>query len=235
MDVAGVGARARGAERAEPPLLAAWRSPVGKKAVMAVTGVLMILFVVFHVAANLLVFGGKSAVNGLAARLDALGPLLWLARAVLLGAAVLHVVAAVQLSAAAAAARPVAYGERVPQVSPLSSRTIRASGAVLLAFLVFHVLHLASGTLQPAPFTPGDVHGNVVGGFRLGWVAAVYLASLAALGLHLHHGAWSAARSLGLARPGSSPRRRPVALVLAVLLWAGFSAIPLAVLFGWLA
>lgn len=209
-----------------------WRSTVGKKAVMAASGLVLILFLVFHVTANLTVFRGPRALNRLAAFLDELGVILWFARFVLLVSVGVHIAAAAELWARGASARPTRYVKLVPQASTVGSRTMRWTGILLLAFIVFHVLHLATGTIQPVPFRPADLYANEVGSFRVGWVAAIYLVGMMALGLHLYHGGWSYRRSLGLASPKPEPQRRPLATFVAVVLWLGFTAIPLAALFG---
>jgi succinate dehydrogenase / fumarate reductase cytochrome b subunit len=214
-------------------LAAFWGSAIGKKAVMAVTGLIGIVYVALHMVGNLQLFEGADKINGYAAILH--GPLvgaLWAARVVLLAAVVLHVVAAWQLTQIDRAARPVSYARRQPQISTLASRTMRWGGVLLLVFIVFHILHFTTGTIQPAPFVAGDVYGNLVGGFRVWWVALFYVISMLALGFHLFHGAWSSGRTLGVSRPTSRPFRRPVAALLAILLAAGFSIVPLAVFFG---
>ena len=199
---------------------------------MGISGVVMIAFVIFHLGANLVVFGGPAALDRFAASLDGLGPLLWIARAVLLAAVGVHIGAAVRLWALDALARPRRYMKQVPQASTIGSRTIRWTGVLLFAFIVFHVLHFATGTIHPVPVRPGHVYANVVGSFRIGWVAAIYIAAMIVLGLHLYHGGWSWPRSLGLAPRKPDPTRRPLAALVAVVLWLGFTAIPLAALSG---
>ena len=209
-----------------------WRSTIGQKAVVGASGLVMILFLFFHLASNLSVFRGPAALNGLADFLDNLGALLWVARAILLIAVVAHICAAAALWARGASARPTRYVKQVPQASTLASRTMRWSGLLLLAFIVFHILHLATGTIHPVPYHPTDIYASVVGGFRIGWVAAIYVIAMLVLGLHLYHGAWSYPRSLGVASPKPVPLRRPLATLVAVVLWLGFTAIPLAALSG---
>jgi succinate dehydrogenase / fumarate reductase cytochrome b subunit len=155
------------------------------------------------------------------------------ARVVLLVAVVLHIDAAIQLTRIARAARPQDYAERRPQVSTVASRSLRWGGVILAAFIVFHILHMTTGTVHPS-FAPGDVYHNLVAGFRVWPVAVFYLVAMAALGLHLYHGVWSSARTLGIARPAPHPLHRPVAVVVAVVVAAGFALIPIAVLAGWL-
>jgi succinate dehydrogenase / fumarate reductase cytochrome b subunit len=208
-----------------------WRSTIGKKVVMAVTGVIGIGFLISHVTSNLLVFQGPEKINHYAVFLRSLGPALVAARVVLVLAVVLHVVAALQLAARKREARPVGYRKLSPQVTSIWDRTMFAGGLVLLAFIVFHLLHLTWGVVHPS-FVHLDPYGNIMRGFRQPWVVAVYVIGVLALGMHLAHGAWSSVRTLGVNRPSGTPLRRPIALVLATLLWLGFTIIPLAVFLG---
>ena len=209
-----------------------YRSTIGKKVIMAITGLVMIGFVIVHMLGNLQVFDGPARINGYSAFLHGTGELLWLARAVLLAAVVLHIDAARSLTRIAHAARPIGYAERNPQVSTVASRTMRWGGVLLAAFIVFHILHLTTGTLHPA-FAAGDVYGNVVSGFRVWPVAVFYIVAMLALGLHLYHGTWSSARTLGVTRPTANPLHRRVALVVALVVAVGFALVPVAVLAGW--
>jgi succinate dehydrogenase / fumarate reductase cytochrome b subunit len=209
-----------------------WESSVGKKAVMAVTGLILVAYLITHVAANLLVFEGPARINTYAAMLHRTGALLWGARLVLLAAVILHIVAAVQLTRRRQAARPVGYaGGRTPQVSTWASRTIRWGGALILVFLVYHILHFTTGTLHP-DFVELNPHHNVTTGFRDPLVALFYLIAMAAVGLHLYHGIWSSGRSLGISAPSPRPLKRRIAAVVAMFMWLGFSAIVVGVLVG---
>jgi succinate dehydrogenase / fumarate reductase, cytochrome b subunit len=209
-----------------------WDSSVGKKVIMAVTGLIMVAYLITHVLANLLVFQGPTRINAYSAFLHGTGGALWVARAVLLAALIFHVVAAVQLAARRQAARPIGYAAgRDPQVSTLASRTIRWGGALILAFLVYHILHFTIGTAHPS-FVEGDPYHNVTTGFQNPIVVVVYLIAMVAVGLHLYHGVWSSGRSLGMSPPSPTPLRRTIALVLAVVVWLGFTVIPLAVYAG---
>ena len=198
---------------------------------MAVSGLLMVGYLITHVAANLLVFKGAALINGYAAILHGQPVILYGARAVLFVALVAHVWSAVVLTRRDRAARPVAYAQRSPQVSTFASRTIRWGGLVILFFLVYHILHFTTGTVHPS-FVEGDPHGNVVRAFRVPWVASLYVVAMAAVGLHLFHGTWSAFRSLGLTRPSQHPLRHKTSLLVAGAIWLGFTIIPLAVLAG---
>src|SRR5512139_1230485 len=166
-----------------------YRSTIGKKIVMALTGIVGVGFVTGHMLGNLLVFQGPEAMNAYAGFLKSNMKLLWGVRLVLLGAVGLHVHAAWSLSRLAQAARPAGYDRQVLQVSTLSARTLRIGGVILLVFLVFHLLHFTVGTVHPA-FSPTDVYGNVMIGLAVPAVAAFYLVAMASLALHLHHGIW---------------------------------------------
>jgi succinate dehydrogenase / fumarate reductase cytochrome b subunit len=212
--------------------LALWRTSIGKKAVMAVTGVIMVAYLITHVLANLLIFQGPDKINAYSRFLHGTGGALWAARLVLFVSVVLHVVAAVQLTGRRRAARPAGYAAgRRPQVSTLASRTIRWGGGLILVFLVYHILHFTIGTVH-ASFVEGDPYHNVATGFTNPLVVLFYEAAMAAVGLHLYHGIWSSGRTLGVSAPTPRPLRRQLALALGVLVWAGFAVIPLAVYAG---
>lgn len=201
---------------------------------MGLTGLIWVGFVVGHMSGNLLVMQGREAINAYSHFLKSTGELLWLVRAVLASALVVHVVAAVQLTVQNRAARPVGYAQREPQVSTVASRTMRWGGALLLLFVILHILHFTTGTIRPAgSFSVADVYSNIVTSFRIWWVSAFYVISMIAVGLHLYHGVWSSVRSLGFAQRSTDPLRRKFALIVAVLVWFGFTIVPVAVIAGW--
>ena len=211
-----------------------WRSTLGKKIVMGLTGLIMIAWLVLHTAGNLQAFAGPAKLNGYSALLHGPGhELLLLSRVILLVALALHVLAAVQLTLLDRRARPVAYARKTPQAATVASRTLRWGGGLILVFLVYHLMHLTWGTAHP-DFVEADPYHNLVVGLRRPGVALFYLIGLVAVGLHLYHGAWASLRSLGAARPTPNPLHRPVALVVALGVWIGLSLIPVAVLVGWL-
>ena len=213
-------------------LLTFWRSTIGKKVVMGVTGLIGLGFVIGHMAGNLQAFSGAEKIDAYGALLN--GPLheiLLVARVVLILAVILHVVAAYQLTMISRAARPIDYAGRKPQVSTLASRTLRWGGVLLLVFIVFHILHFTIGSVHPA-FVEGKVYQNLASGFEVKWVAVFYLVAMIALGMHLFHGAWSSLRTLGLAQQKTEPLRRYLPIALAVIISSGFAAIPLAFLLG---
>jgi succinate dehydrogenase cytochrome b subunit len=213
-------------------VLGLWGTSVGKKAVMAVTGLVMFAYLITHVLANLLVFQGPAKINAYSRFLHGTGGALWGARLVLLACVVLHIVAAVQLTGRRQAARPIDYATgRQPQVSTLASRTIRWGGGLILVFLVYHIMHFTLGTVHPT-FVEGDPYHNVAAGFANPLVVLFYEVAMVAVGLHLYHGIWSSGRSLGMSSPSPHPLRRQLALALSVIVWAGFTVIPIAVYMG---
>jgi succinate dehydrogenase / fumarate reductase cytochrome b subunit len=221
-------------------LLSFYRSTIGKKIIMAVTGLIGVGFVIAHMVGNLQVFVGQTKINAYGALLHGpLAELTWLLRIILIVAVVLHVTMAVQLTRISAAARPVGYQHREPQVSTLASRTMKWGGVLLLVFIVVHILHFTTERFDPGGWrgmtdSEGhrDVYGNIIASFRIWWVAAFYIISMMALGLHLFHGAWSSIRTLGYAKRSANPLHRRVALVLAAIVWLGFTLVPVGVIAG---
>ena len=212
---------------------ALWRSSIGKKALMAVTGVVLFLFTVGHMAGNLQVFKGDggAAINHYAELLRASMPLLWTIRIVLLVAALVHAVAGIQLWLERQKARPVSYQDYRPVVSTPASRTMIWSGLLILGFVVFHLLDLTVGVIHPE-FEHGQVYANMLRSLGSVVGAGVYVVSMIALGFHLWHGLWSVFQSLGLSHRGLSAGIQKFAIGAAVLLTLGFAAVPLAVLVG---
>lgn len=214
------------------------RPAVGKKAVMAVTGLILFGFVLGHFAGNLKLYEGPRALNDYAAFLRTAGSpelpagaLLWTFRSVLLASLVLHVWAAWQLTRSSRAARPVDYAAGTRIHTTYASRTMRWGGVIVLLFVIYHLLHLTWGTVHPS-FLPGDVYHNVVAGFQVWWVAVVYIAAQVALGFHLYHGLWSMFQSLGLNHPRFNHWRNGFAHAFAWIISLGNISFPLAVLSG---
>ena len=210
-----------------------YASMVGKKVVMGVTGLIGIGFVILHSLGNLLIFQGSTALNSYSHFLKSSAELLWALRITLIVAVILHVIAAVQLTRQSRSARPVGYVKHEPQVATVASRTMRWGGVLILIFIVFHILHFTTGTIRPAGvFSHEDVYANVVSSFRIWWVALFYVITMIALGFHLFHGAWSSMRSIGVSPPSPRPLHRRISLAVAVLVWAAFTAVPVAVFTG---
>jgi succinate dehydrogenase / fumarate reductase, cytochrome b subunit len=208
-----------------------WQSTIGKKIVMAVTGIIGILFVIGHMSGNLLMFKGQEAMSHYAQLLRTSMPLLWTVRIGLISAVVLHAVAAYQLTMRSRAARPDGYAARRPQVTTFAARTIRWGGVLMLVFIVAHLLQLTIGAIHP-DFTHLDPYNNVRILLSNPLMAAFYVLAMAALGLHLYHGTWAVVRTLGVARPSAQPLKRRVALAVAIIVAAGFMIIPIAAVLG---
>lgn len=208
-------------------------STIGKKVVMASTGVVLFGFVLGHMAGNLQLYLGSEALNHYAVWLREVlhGGGLWIARAVLLGCVGLHIWAAASLTIADRAARPTGYREWEPRESTFASRTMRWSGVFLLAFVIYHLLDLTFGVVNPH-FVPGDVYHNVIASFRILPVSLFYIAAMLLLWMHLRHGVWSMLRTLGLAHPRYEALAQRAAAAFATLIVAGNISFPLAVLFG---
>ena len=225
------------------PAVALWGTMVGKKVVMAVTGVVLVGFVIAHMVGNLKIFLGPEALDSYALFLRTMGEplvpyetLLWVARFILLTSVVLHIVAAVQLTQMNWAARPLGYVAKQSIATSYAARTMRWSGVILALFVVYHLLHLTVGMVgfERDGFHHLKVYDNVVAGFSVWYVSLLYIVAMAALCLHLDHGAWSMFQTLGLNNAGMSPALRVLSRVLAVVVFAGFISVPVAVLAGWI-
>jgi succinate dehydrogenase / fumarate reductase cytochrome b subunit len=215
-----------------------YRSAIGKKAVMAVSGIVLFGFVVLHMVGNLKLYEGPKALQDYADFLRSAGTpalpasgVLWMVRIVLLAAVVLHVVASWQVTAASRRARPAAYAGASRIHTGYASRTMRWGGVIILLFVVYHLLHLTWGTAHPS-FRHHDVYHNVVAGFQVWWVALFYVLAQVALGFHLDHGLWSLFQSLGWSHPRFNGWRRGFAHAFALIITAGNVSFPIAVLTG---
>jgi succinate dehydrogenase cytochrome b subunit len=214
------------------------RTAVFKKAIMAVTGVILFGWLVAHMVGNLKVFEGPEKYNHYAAFLREIGtPLvpesgvLWIARVVLLVSVGLHIWAATVLTLQNRRARPVDYEDRRGVQLDYAARTMRVSGYLIALYVVFHLMHLTFGNVHPH-FIPSDPYDNVVRGFQVVPVALVYIVANVLLGFHLYHGLWSFFQSLGWSHPAYNPWRRHFAVTFSLLVSLGFISVPLAVLFG---
>lgn len=220
--------------------LTLYQTSIGKKVIMAVTGLILFAYTFVHMYGNLHIFEGRQHLNDYAAWLRVVGyPLLppegalWIARVVLLAAVVGHAWAAWQVTKQDWAARPVGYAGRKNVASTYAARTMRWGGVILALFIVYHVLHFTTGTLYvEGQFNKADVYGNVVNGFRNPIVSLVYIVSMVALGLHLYHGVWSMTQTLGWRNRANNGLWRGFATVMAVVIAGGNITIPLAVLAG---
>ncbi len=219
-------------------LVRAYRSSLGKKYIMAITGLLLFLFVIVHMLGNLQVYIGRDAMNAYAALLKSKPALLWTARAGLLILAVLHIWSALQLAAENRAARPQPYAEGKP-IATFAARTILISGLIILAFIVYHLMHFTFGVTNPEfmemhdPLSRHDVYGMVIHAFRNPWVSVFYIVSMALLCLHLSHGVSSIFQSLGIRRRSSLAAFNRFAQISAIVVFIGNCSIPISILAGW--
>jgi len=208
-----------------------YRSTLGKKFVMAVTGGILFAFVLLHMVGNLQVFLGREQLNSYARLLRVEPLLLWAARLVLLACVGVHIVAAVQLTLHDWSMRPVGYARRRYRSATYAARTMVWSGPIIAAFVIYHLLHFTFGTLHPS-FVADDVYHNVVAGFSVWYVSAFYVLAQLLLGLHLYHGMWSLFQTLGVSHASHDAMRRTFASAVAFLIVAGNCSIPVAVLAG---
>jgi succinate dehydrogenase / fumarate reductase cytochrome b subunit len=208
-------------------------STIGRKVVMALSGIVLFGFVIGHMAGNLQLYLGAHALNEYSVSLREVlhGAGLWIARAVLLVAVGLHIWAATSLTLAERGARPEGYRAIRHRESTYASRTMVWSGPILLLFVAYHLLHFTFGTVHPS-FIEGDVYHNVVAGFSAWPVSLFYIVAMLALGLHLRHGVWSMLQTLGLSHPRWNGLRSAFANLFALVVVVGNISMPVAVLSG---
>lgn len=218
--------------------LTLYRSSIGKKVVMAVSGIILFGFVFLHMFGNLKIFYGREHFNEYAAFLRTVGAplfgteqLLWLARIVLIVAVVLHIMSAYQLSTKNNASRPIRYQHPGRVQASYASRTMRWGGVIILLFIIYHLLHFTFGVVHPS-FIPGDVYHNVVTGFQVWYVSIFYILAMLALCLHLYHGLWSMFQTLGLNNYRFTGFWRGFAVLFAIVVALGNITVPVAVMVG---
>jgi succinate dehydrogenase / fumarate reductase, cytochrome b subunit len=208
-----------------------FEATIGKKAIMALTGLVLFGFVTGHLLGNLQVFLGADRLNAYAAFLKSNLEILWGVRTVLLICVVLHIAFTIQLAQLKSRARPVGYAKKNNAHSSVASRTMYYSGPAIAAFVVYHLLHLTLGTAHP-DFSEHDVYANVVHGFQQWPVSLAYVVAIGLLCLHLNHGIYSMFQSLGFTHPCYTPRIRAAAAAVSILFFLGYVSIPAAVLTG---
>ena len=223
-------------------LLALWSSVIGKKVVMALTGAVLVGFVIMHMVGNLKIFSGPVEINAYSHFLRevgypefANGQVLWIARIVLLVCAFLHITAAMQLTRMNWNARPVGYGTKRDVETTWGALTMRWGGVLLAVFIVFHLLHFTAGVVgfQPGQFEHLMVYQNVVAGFSVWPIALFYILAMCALCLHLDHGIWSALQTMGCVNTDNTKSIRTISRIIAIVIFAGFISVPISVLAGW--
>jgi len=224
------------------PLAALWGTMVGKKVVMAVTGIVLVGFVIAHMLGNLKIFLGAQAIDTYAAFLRTMGEplfpysvLLWVVRIVLLTCVALHITAAVQLTRMSRAARPHGYDTKESIATTYAARTMRWSAVIVVLFIVYHLLHLTGGVVgwEPGQFRDLSVYHNVVAGFSVWYVSLFYIVAMACLCLHLDHGIWSLLQTLGWNNARTTSTFRTLSRGVALAVFVGFISVPVAVLAGW--
>ena len=214
-----------------------WRSSLGKKYVMAITGFGLWVFVIVHMLGNLQIFLGPEKINAYAALLKGAPAILWSARIGLLFIATLHVVAATQLVLANRRARPIRYEFKKPVASTFANRTMWISGLIILAFILFHLAHFTFGWVNPQFLRLEDAAGRhdvyrmMVAGFSNPLVSILYIISMGLLLSHLSHGVSSLFQSLGLRSKKTFGFFDKLAKISALALFIGNSLIPLAIMF----
>lgn len=220
------------------PARSLWDSTIGKKTVMAVSGLIMLGYLVAHMIGNLKVFFGPDEMNAYARFLRTMGEpvlhhewALWLVRIVLVAAVVGHAVSAYQLSRRDIKARPQKYVHKRKRAS-YATRTMRWGGIILALFIVWHILDLTTGTVHPGEFEHLHPYQNLIDTFSTWYGNVIYIVAVSAVGLHVRHGFWSAAQTLGV---GNARRERLLKLIantLALVLTLGFVSVPVAVMTG---
>jgi succinate dehydrogenase / fumarate reductase cytochrome b subunit len=216
-----------------------YHSSVGKKMIVAITGIILILFVIGHLLGNLQIFLGPDWINGYSQHLRDLGPLLWAIRIFLLAAVTIHIYATIQLAIENRRARPEPYIEKEHVKATFASRHIVRSGLIVLAFIIYHLAHFTVRVTDPRfallkadPLNHYDVYSMMVYGFQNYLVSGFYVLGLFLLALHLSHGSSSFFQSLGLNDRKLTPRLALGGRIFAWLLFAGYTSIPIAILLG---
>jgi succinate dehydrogenase / fumarate reductase cytochrome b subunit len=216
-----------------------YHSSVGKKMIVAITGIILILFVIGHLLGNLQIFLGPDWINGYSQHLRDLGPLLWAIRLFLLCTVVIHIYVTIRLAIENRRARPEAYIDKEHVKATFASRHMVMSGLIILAFLIYHLAHFTFretdarfALLEPDPLNHYDVYSMMVYGFQNYLVSGFYILGMWLLALHLSHGSSSFFQSLGLNNRTLTPRLAFGGRVFAWLLFVGYTSIPVAVLLG---
>ncbi len=215
-----------------------WGSSVGRKAIIAVTGVVFLLYVTAHMIGNLKIFFGIEAFDAYSQHLREIGEaifgyegVLWIIRVVLLASVALHIAASFSLWRRARRARPVRYQHRQALEGSYAARTMRWGGVIIGLFVIWHILDLTTGTVNPLPGET-SAYTKLVASFDRWYVSLFYILAVVALGFHIRHGLWSAIQTLG----GNSALRQNAlkgfALAVAAVITIGFAIVPLSVMFG---
>jgi succinate dehydrogenase / fumarate reductase, cytochrome b subunit len=220
-----------------------WNTMIGKKVVVAVTGVVLFGFVIAHMLGNLKIFAGPNEINAYSRFLREVGrpelgygQLLWIVRIVLLICVILHVTAATQLTRMSWVARPTGYTNKRNIETTFAARTMRWGGVLLVAFIIFHLLHLTGGIVgfRPGQFQHLAVYHNVVAAFAVWPISLFYVVAMGALCLHLSHGIWSMLQTLGWSNARNESTLKTLSRAIGIVVFVGFTSVPVAVTAGWL-
>jgi len=220
------------------PVRAFYQSSIGKKITVALTGIILIVFVIGHLLGNLEIYLGPEHTNWYAEFLRSTGPLLWIVRIILLAAVIVHIVATVQLTIENRRAKPKKYRVKAPQASTFAGRTMIYSGLLVLCFVIYHLLHFTFQTTNPEfrTLTDGqgrhDVYHMVILGFRQPLISSFYILALFLLSIHLSHGFASVTQTLGINNRKISGVISNGGRVLSWLIFAGYASIPITILLG---
>ena len=216
-----------------------YRSSIGKKIIVAVTGVILIGFIVGHLLGNLQIFLGPEYINSYAEKLRALGVFLWVIRAFLLVTVLLHIYFTIRLALDNRRARPVAYSQKEIVKATFASRSMTLSGLLLLAFIIYHIAHFTVRVADPRfqllkadPLNRYDVYSMMIFGFQNALVSAFYIVAMFLLALHLSHGSSSFFQSLGLSDKKLAPKLARWGRLFSWTIFVGYISMPVAVLLG---
>jgi succinate dehydrogenase / fumarate reductase cytochrome b subunit len=213
---------------------------IGKKMVMAVSGIVLFGYVIGHMLGNLQIFLGPRAINEYSKFLHDTPTLLWGTRLLLVVAVLAHIVSAAQLTVLNKGARPRSYRKKKSRTTSYAARTMVWGGVIILLYVGYHIAHLTLGVTaglgyEHMPLDADglpDVYHNLVSSFRVPWCVGVYAVANIALGFHLYHGSWSLLQSLGLSHPRYNETLRSAASAVALVVTAGFLSVPIGVFFG---
>ena len=213
-----------------------YESSIGKKAVMAITGVVLFGFVLAHLVGNLQIYipadaNGVYKIDEYAKLLHSMPAVLWAARLTLLSSLILHIWSSISLARTQNRARPSGYVKKDNAHSSYASRTMMISGPIIAAFVIYHLLHFTGGQVHP-DYREMSVHHNVVRGFQQIPASLFYILAMTLLGFHLNHGLWSLFQSLGVSHPRYTPYLKGFAKVFSFLIVAGNISMPLSILLG---
>ena len=209
-----------------------FQNTVGKKVTMALSGLVLLSFLVIHMLGNLQIFSGADRINAYSELLHRSPLVLWLARIVLLLSILIHVIGAVQTFWQNWIGRSQRYTVHRFQESTFMARTMIWSGGLIALYVIYHLLHLTVGSAHPS-FVEGDVYHNVSVAFANQTTSIIYIALMVVLGLHLLHGAFSLFQTLGINHPRINGVRNSVAKISSVILVIGFAIVPISILLGW--